>query len=51
LNDPPGWDHLGTDAANVRPVAGSVDIDVDELKNTGRFEAQLKIPEGDLGRR
>src|SRR5262245_40462647 len=48
LNDAPGWDHLGNDAANVKPVAGSVEIDVDELKNTGRFEARLKVPEGDL---
>ena len=25
-----------------------VEIDVDEIKNTGKFEARLKIPEGDL---
>src|SRR5688500_19146530 len=48
LNDPPGWDHLGNDAANVKPVAGGVEIDVDEIKNTGKFEARLKIPEGEL---
>ena len=35
LNDAPGWDHLDNDAANVKPVAGSAEIDVDELKNTG----------------
>ncbi len=48
LNDAPGFDHLGNDAANVKPVAGTVEIDVDELKNTGKFEARLRIPEGDL---
>ena len=37
LNDAAGWDHLGNDAVNVKPVAGTVDIDVDELKNTGKF--------------
>ena len=48
LNDAPGWDHLDNNAVNVKPVAGSVEIDVDEIKNTGKFEARLKIPEGDL---
>ena len=48
LNDAPGFDHLDNDAVNVKPVAGTVEIDVDELKNTGTFEARLKIPEGDL---
>ena len=48
LNDAPGWDHLDNDAATVKPVAGSAEIDVDELKNTGTFAARLKIPEGDL---
>ena len=33
---------------NVRPVAGGVEIDVNDLRNTGRFEARLNIPEGDL---
>lgn len=48
LNDPPGWNHMGNDAASAHPVEGVVDIDVDERKNTGRFSARLKIPEGDL---
>ena len=48
LNDPPGWDHMGNDASNVREVKGSVKIDVDEVKNTGRFVARLTIPEGEL---
>jgi hypothetical protein len=48
LNDPPGWDHLDNDAANLKPVTGTAEIDVDDLKNTGKFEARLKIPEGGL---
>jgi hypothetical protein len=48
LNDAPGWDHMDNAAATVKPVSGSVEIDVDELKNTGKFETRLKIPEGDL---
>ena len=48
LNDPVGWDHLDNDAKSVRPVDGTAEIDVDEKANTGRFDARLKIPEGDL---
>ena len=48
LNDPPGWDHMDNAAATVKPVSGSVDLDVNDLSNTGTFEARLKIPEGDL---
>ena len=48
LNDAPGWDHMDNAAATVKPVSGTAEIDVDELKNTGTFEARLKIPEGDL---
>ena len=48
VNDPEGWDHIDNAAATVKPVAGSVDIDVNDLTNTGKFEARLKIPEGDL---
>jgi hypothetical protein len=47
-NDPPGWDHLDNEAKTVRPAAGTAEIDVNEIQNTGRFEARLKIPEGDL---
>jgi hypothetical protein len=35
-------------AAHVKPVSGTAEIDVDDLKNTGNFAARLKIPEGDL---
>ena len=48
LNDPPGWNHMDNEAKTVKPVSGTAEIDVDEIKNTGRFEARLKIPEGDL---
>ena len=48
LDDPAGWDHMGNDASNVHPVQGTVEVDVDEIKNTGRFVARLKVPEGDL---
>jgi len=48
LNDPPGWDHIGNDAVNVRPVHGIAFIDVNEVANTGTFEARLRLPEGEL---
>lgn len=48
LGDPPGWDHMGNDASNVGPVEGRVEIDVDEIRNTGTFVARLRVPEGDL---
>ncbi len=48
LDDPPGWDHMDNDAVNVHPTEGSVEIDVDEITNTGRFIAHLRVPEGDL---
>jgi hypothetical protein len=48
LNDPEGWDHLDNAAATVKTVTGAVDLDVNDLTNTGKFEARLKIPEGDL---
>jgi hypothetical protein len=48
LDDPPGWDHIGNDAANVRPVGGTVEIDVNEIDNTGSFVARLGVPEGEL---
>jgi len=48
VNDPPGWDHMDNAAATVKPVGGAVTIDVNEIQNTGTFEAKLTIPEGDL---
>jgi hypothetical protein len=48
VNDPPGWDHMDNAAATVKPVAGAVTIEVDEIRNSGTFEGKLRIPEGDL---
>ena len=48
LNDAPGWDHIDNEAKSVRPVQGTLEIDVDELKNSGTAIARLKTPEGDL---
>ncbi|MEZ5418073.1 MAG: hypothetical protein R2708_12110 [Vicinamibacterales bacterium] len=48
LNDPEGWDHLDNEARSLRPVSGTTEIDVDEIRNTGTFEARLRIPDGDL---
>ncbi len=48
LNDPAGWDHMGNDGANVHRVEGAVEIDVNEIHNTGSFVAKLRLPDGDL---
>src|SRR5919107_738940 len=40
LNDPVGWDHLDNEAKNVKPVPGTAEIDVNDLTNTGEFEAR-----------
>ena len=40
------WDHMGDDASNVRPVPGTIEIDVNELDNTGSFRAELELPDG-----
>jgi len=46
LSDPTPWDHMGDDASNVRAVGGTIEIDVDEIANTGTFRAELELPEG-----
>jgi hypothetical protein len=48
LNDAAGWNHMANDASMIHPADGTVDIDVDEIKNTGTFVARLKIPDGNL---
>jgi hypothetical protein len=48
LKDPVGWDHMDNEAKSVKPVSGTAEIDVNDLTNTGKFEARLKIAEGDL---
>ena len=46
LDAPSPWDHMGDDGTNLRAVEGTVEIDVDEIANTGSFRAQLVLPEG-----
>jgi hypothetical protein len=46
LHDASPWDHMGDAAKNLRPVHGQVDIDVDEISNSGTFRASLELPEG-----
>src|SRR4026209_2013218 len=41
LNDAEGWDHLDNAAATVKPVAGTAEIDVNDLINTGKFEVRV----------
>jgi hypothetical protein len=48
LDDPPGWNHIGNDASNLREVSGTAELDVDERRNTGTFVARLTLPEGEL---
>ena len=46
LSDKEGWEHMDNAGANSKLTEGTVDIDVDEIKNTGKFVAKLKLPEG-----
>ncbi|MGE0041054.1 MAG: hypothetical protein AB7H88_16000 [Vicinamibacterales bacterium] len=48
LHDAPGWDHMDNSGATVHPVEGTAAFDVDEIGNTGTFEARMRVPEGDL---
>ena len=48
LEDPPGWNHIGNDASNLREVSGTAEIDVNERDNTGMFVAHMTLPEGEL---
>ena len=48
LRDVPGWDHMGNDGTNLRRVEGAVEIDVNDIENTGRFVARLTVPAGNL---
>jgi hypothetical protein len=47
LSDSEPWDHMGNDAGTVRSVGGTVQIDVDEIGNSGTFRAELQLPEGE----
>ena len=46
LQDVPPWDHMDNNATNLREVSGNLLIDVNEIKNTGTFRADLTLPEG-----
>ncbi len=47
LFDKAPWDHMGDDGTTLRAVAGTIEIDVDEIANTGSFRAELRLPEGE----
>jgi hypothetical protein len=46
LDDASPWDHMGDDASNVRAVGGTIEVDVNEIDDTGTFRAELDLPEG-----
>lgn len=46
LTDASPWDHMGDAAENVHSVGGRVEVDVNEIDNTGSFRAELELPEG-----
>lgn len=46
LSDESPWDHMGDDATDLRAVGGAIEVDVDEIANTGTFRAELELPEG-----
>ena len=46
LNDESPWDHMGDDASTVRVVGGLIELDLNEIGNTGTFRADLELPEG-----
>lgn len=48
LYDSAPWDHMGNNGKNVQAVGGNAEIDVNEIENTGRFRARLRLPEGRL---
>src|SRR5438046_10741220 len=45
LHDDAGWNHMSNDASAIHTVKGNVDVDVDELKTSGRFVASLDTHE------
>lgn len=46
LQDESPWNHMGDDGSTVKQVAGAIEIDVDEIANTGTFRAQLELAQG-----
>ena len=47
LSDESPWDHMGDDATNLRQVDGTIELDVNEIENSGTFRAELQLPEGE----
>ena len=48
LTDESPWNHIAGDASHrPRAVGGTIEIDVDEIHNTGTFKAVLDLPEGE----
>jgi hypothetical protein len=39
---------MDNEGSRLRPVDGTVEIDVNEIENTGTFRARLRLPEGEL---
>ena len=46
LSDTAPWNHMGDAGTDVRPVEGTIEVDVDERSNSGTFRAALELPEG-----
>ena len=46
LDDASPWDHMDNQATRLRPVEGTIELDVNEISNTGSFRAELQLPEG-----
>lgn len=46
LNDVVPWDHMDNAANNLRQVGGEAVIDVNEIRNSGEFRAEMQLPEG-----
>jgi hypothetical protein len=37
---------MGDDASNLREVSGTIEVDVNEIEDSGTFSAELDLPEG-----
>lgn len=46
LDDASPWDHMGADASNLREVGGTIEVDVNEIEDSGTFRAELELSEG-----
>ena len=46
LDDVSPWDHMDDDASDLQYVGGEIEIDVNEIDNSGSFIAELVLPQG-----